>query len=194
MKECWNLGHCLTDTSSGKKECPKGNNVLFFFFATMHNLWDLSSLTKEGIHSPCIGSTVTTTGPLGKSVNDVLLKRGVWNWAARNKKWPWLILTKLPSGYAISSTEAGPAAENTHRLNLLCPSDSKETKPVILRKSNLNIHWKDGCWSWSSNTLVTWCQEPTHWKRLWCWERLKAGGEGGNRGWDGWMASLTQWT
>ena len=34
----------------------------------------------------------------------------------------------------------------------------------------------------------------THWKRLWCWERLKAGGEGGNRGWDGWMASLTQWT
>ena len=34
----------------------------------------------------------------------------------------------------------------------------------------------------------------THWKRLWCWERLKAGGEGGDRGWDGWMASPTQWT
>ena len=31
------------------------------------------------------------------------------------------------------------------------------------------------------------------WKRPWCWERLKAG-EGGGRGWDGWMASLTQWT
>ena len=41
--------------------------------------------------------------------------------------------------------------------------------------------------------LVTWCEELTHWKRPWCWERLKAGGEGDNRGWDGWMASLTQW-
>ena len=34
----------------------------------------------------------------------------------------------------------------------------------------------------------------THWKKPWCWERLKAGGEGGNRGWDAWMVSLTQWT
>ena len=37
-------------------------------------------------------------------------------------------------------------------------------------------------------------QELTHWKRPWCWERLKAGGEEDNRGWDGWVASLTQWT
>ena len=49
------------------------------------------------------------------------------------------------------------------------------------------------CWSWSSNTLATWCKELTHWKRSWCWERLRAGGEGGGRGWDGWMASKTQW-
>ena len=40
----------------------------------------------------------------------------------------------------------------------------------------------------------TWCKELTHWKRPWCWERLRAGGEGDNRGWDGWMASATQWT
>ena len=45
-----------------------------------------------------------------------------------------------------------------------------------------------------SNTWAIWCEELTHWKRPWCWERLRAGGEGGNRGWDGWMASLTQWT
>ena len=44
------------------------------------------------------------------------------------------------------------------------------------------------------NTLATWCQEPIHWKRPWCWERLTARGEGGDRGWDGWMASPTQWT
>ena len=38
---------------------------------------------------------------------------------------------------------------------------------------------------------MTWCEELTHWKRPWYWERLKAGGEGDDRGWDGWMASLT---
>ena len=45
--------------------------------------------------------------------------------------------------------------------------------------------------SWSSSTLATWWEEPTHWKRPWCWERLRAGGEGGGRGWDGWMAPPT---
>ena len=48
--------------------------------------------------------------------------------------------------------------------------------------------------SWNSNTLATWCKELTHWKRPWCWERLRAGGEGDNRGWDSWMASPTRWT
>ena len=62
------------------------------------------------------------------------------------------------------------------------------------RKSTLNCHWKDWCWSWSSNTLATWCKELTHWKKSWCWERLKAGGEGDDRGWDGWTASPAQWT
>ena len=38
------------------------------------------------------------------------------------------------------------------------------------------------------------CEELTHWKRLWCWEGLAVGGEGDDRGWDGWMASLTRWT
>ena len=42
--------------------------------------------------------------------------------------------------------------------------------------------------------MVTSCEELTHWKRPWCWEGLGAGGEGDDRGWDGWIASLTQWT
>ena len=62
------------------------------------------------------------------------------------------------------------------------------------RQSVLGVHWKDWRWSWNSNTLATWCEELTHLKRPWFWERLKAGGEGDDRGWDGWMASLTQWT
>ena len=41
--------------------------------------------------------------------------------------------------------------------------------------------------------LTTWCEEPTHWKRPCCWERLKAGGDGNDRGWDGWMKSQIQW-
>ena len=48
--------------------------------------------------------------------------------------------------------------------------------------------------STSKDTLATWCEELTHLKRPWCWERLKAGREGDDRGWDGWMASPTQWT
>ena len=62
------------------------------------------------------------------------------------------------------------------------------------RKSTLNNHWKDWSWSWSSSTLATWYEELTLWKRPWCWERLKAGGEKVNREWDNWMASPTQWT
>ena len=70
------------------------------------------------------------------------------------------------------------------------------TVPWTARRSNQSIlkEISPGCWSWNSNTLATWCEELTHWKRPWCWERLKAGGEGDNRGWGGWMASLTQWT
>ena len=49
----------------------------------------------------------------------------------------------------------------------------------------LNMHWKDWCWSWSSNTLATRCKELTHWKRSWRWERLRAE-EGDDRRWDGW--------
>ena len=60
------------------------------------------------------------------------------------------------------------------------------------RKSVLNIHSKNWRWSGSSNTLATWCEELAHLKRSW-W-RLKAEGEGDNRGWDGWMASPTWWT
>ena len=59
------------------------------------------------------------------------------------------------------------------------------------RKSVLNIHWKDWCWSWNSNTLATWYEELTCWKRPWCWKRLRVGGEGDDRVCDGWMASLT---
>ena len=62
------------------------------------------------------------------------------------------------------------------------------------RRSTLGFLWKEWCQSGSSSTLATSCEELTHWKRLWCWEGLRAGGKGDDRGWDGWMASRTRWT
>ena len=75
------------------------------------------------------------------------------------------------------------------------PLDCKEIQPVHPKRYQfLGVHQKDWCWSWNSITLSTWCEELTHLKRPWCWERLKARGEGDYKGWDGWMASPTQWT
>ena len=94
----------------------------------------------------------------------------------------------------------GWAQDNWHFLTVVLEKtlestlDSKEIKPVNPKGNQLNIHWKVWCWSWSSSTLANWCGELTHWKRPWCWERLRAGGEAGNSGWDGWMAALSQWT
>ena len=78
------------------------------------------------------------------------------------------------------------------RRLLRVPWTARMSNWSILKKSILNIYWKD--WCWSSNTLATWCKELTHQKRSWCWKRWKARGEGVDRGYDGWMASLTQWT
>ena len=61
------------------------------------------------------------------------------------------------------------------------------------RRSALGFLWKEWYWGWNSSTLAPSCKELTHWKRLWCWEGLGARGEGDDRGWDGWMASLTRW-
>ena len=74
------------------------------------------------------------------------------------------------------------------------PLDCKEIQPVHPKGNQSWIFIGRTEAEAESNTLATWCEEPTHWKRPWCWERLRALGEGDNRGWDGWMASPTQWT
>ena len=58
------------------------------------------------------------------------------------------------------------------------------------RRWVLGVLWKDWCWSWNSNTLATWYKELTHLQRPWCWERLRARGEGDNRGWDGYSMDM----
>ena len=64
------------------------------------------------------------------------------------------------------------------------PWTARRSTSQSQKKSTLNIHWKDWCWSWSYCTLATWREDSTHWKWPWWWERLRAG-EVGDRGWDG---------
>ena len=118
-------------------------------------------------------------GPYSQSYG--FSKRHVWMWELTIKKaehrrsdafelWCWRRLLRVPW--------------TTWRAN----------QSILKEKSTLNIHWKDWCWSWNSSSLVTWCEGPSNLKRPWCWERLKTGGEGDDRGWDDWMASLMRWT
>ena len=93
------------------------------------------------------------------------------------------------------------SAEELMLLNCGAGEDSWESLGLLgdptspfWRRSALGFLWKEWCWSWNSSTLAPSCEELTHWKRLWCWEGLGAGGEGDDSGWDGWMVSLTQWT
>ena len=77
------------------------------------------------------------------------------------------------------------------RRLLRVPWTARRSNKSILKE--ISVHWKDWCISWNSNILATWCDKLTHLKRPWCWENLKAVGEGDDKGWDGWMASLTWW-
>ena len=74
------------------------------------------------------------------------------------------------------------------------PLDYKEIQPVHPKGNQSWIFIGRTCWSRNSNTLANWCEELTYCKRPRYWERLKAGGEGDDWGWDGWMASPTQRT
>ena len=119
--------------------------------------------------------------------------------------------TKLWSsqGYGFSSSHVGCEGWTTKKAEcrridtyeLWCwrrlsrvPWAARRSNQPILKEISPGCSLEGWCWSWNSNTLATWWEELIHLKRPWCWERLKAGGEGDIRGWDGWMASPTQWT
>ena len=80
------------------------------------------------------------------------------------------------------------------RRLLRVPWTARRSNQSILKEISPEYSLEGLMLKLNSNTLVTRCKEPTHWKRPWCWERLKAGREGYDREWDGWMASSTQWT
>ena len=75
------------------------------------------------------------------------------------------------------------------------PLDCKEIQPVYPKADQSSVFiGRTDVEAENSNPLAASCKELTHLKRPWCWERLRAGGEGDDRGWDDWMASPTQWT
>ena len=78
------------------------------------------------------------------------------------------------------------------RRLLRVPWTTRWSNQSILKEINPEHSLEGLCWS--SNTLATWYWVPMHWKRPWCWERLKERGDEDDRGWGGWMASLTWWT
>ena len=80
------------------------------------------------------------------------------------------------------------------RRLLRVPWTARRSNQSILKEISLEYSLEELKMKLNSTTLATWWEELTSWKRPWCWERLKAGWEGDDRGWDGWMASLTEWT
>ena len=101
----------------------------------------------------------------------------------------WLRITeKTALIMSIYQSNCGVGEDSWESLGLRDRTSQSE------RKSTLTTHWKDWRWSWSSSILAIWCEELTHWKSPWCWERLRTEGIEGIRGWNDWMASLMQWT
>ena len=98
--------------------------------------------------------------------------------------------TGIPSALEVQSWIHLP---HTHTQKFPVPTPTFHNQLTLLTVFTPLLNSEINCWCWSSNTLATWCEDPTHWKSPWCWERLRAGGEGGNRG-DGCMASSIQWT
>ena len=87
------------------------------------------------------------------------------SWAPKNWSF-WTVMLEKTLESSLNCKEIQPVHPKGNQSWIISPEYSME----------------GSCWSWNSNTLATWCEELTHWKRPWFWERLKAGGEGDGRG------------
>ena len=78
------------------------------------------------------------------------------------------------------------------RRLLRVPWTARRSNQSILKEISPEYSWEGLMLKLKLNTLATWCEELTPWKRPWCWKRLKVEGKGDDREWDGWMSSTTQ--
>ena len=136
--------------------------------------WQTLSWTPKSLQMVTAATTLKDVASWGKKLWEK------WKCKSLSRVWLFAIL------WTIQSVDfSKPAMRHLDsifkRWDITLPTKAQIVKAVV---------W---CWNWSSNSLTTWYEKQTHWKRPWCWETLRAG-EGDDRGWDGWMASLTQWT
>ena len=164
--------HFSLVTQSAVDHCPGTNPVILYigwpgFFNSVFS-WVHGSRPFMGQNLPNHLPQMPGAGSISRLQTLILTQQRLWYRRLARELWCWRRLKSL--------------------------LHSKEIKPVNPKGNQpwIFIGRTDG-WCWSSNILATWCEELTHWKRPWCWERLRAG-EGGDRGWDGWMTSPTQWT
>ena len=116
------------------------------------------------------------------------LKGNLWPTRQHIKKQRHYFVNKCPSsqGYSFSSVMYGceswtikkAECRRIDAFELWCwrrllrvPWTARRSNQSILKETSPGCSWKDWCWSWNSNTLATWCEELTHLKRPWCWER-----------------------
>ena len=134
---------------------------------------------------------------------DITLPTKSWTWLSdwTELKWTELMVFPVVTCNCESSTIKKTECQRIDAFELWCAEDSwkslgqqEDQTSQSYGKSTLTLHWKDCCWRWSSSILVIWGKQLTQWKSPWCWERLRAEGEEGIRGWDGWGASPKQWT
>ena len=100
----------------------------------------------------------------------------VWMWEL-DYKWSW-----APKNWCFWTVVLEKTLESS--------VDCKKIQPVILKEISPEYSLEGLMWSLNSNSLATWCEEMTHWERPWCWERLKEGGKGDDRRWDGWITII----
>ena len=117
------------------------------------------------------------------------------------QNFPQFVVTHTVKGFGLVKKSESWVPKNWYfwtvalEKTLESPLDYKESQPVNPKgnQSWIFIGRTDA----KAETPILWpldVKELTHWKRPWCWEKLKEAGEGDDRGWDGWMTSLTQWT
>ena len=117
---------------------------------------------------------------LGKAMVSPVVTYGCENWTIKKAKHCRIDAFELRCWIRLLKVPWTSRRSNQSILKEISPEYSLEG---LMLKLKLKLEY-----------LATWCKELTYLKRLWCWERLEAGGEGDNRGWNGWMASLTWWT
>ena len=165
------------------------NCLLFFWFTYLINTHTYVYV-YEWINSPNILKFVKIIFcmyPLTKySVLNIMFLTMVFQWSCLDVR---VGLWRKLSTEELMLLNGGVGEASWESLGL-----QRDPTSPFWRRSALGLLWREWCWSWNSSTLATSSEELTHWKRLWFWEGLGAGGEGDDRGWDDWMASRTWWT